>query len=90
VLREKDQALFWLEKACAEKSDDVEWIKVNRSAESLRSEPRYAPLLKKMGLGQLLQVFGQGPTGTHRSKWVVQRAFPATPASTCVATKGVR
>jgi tetratricopeptide (TPR) repeat protein len=52
VLGEKDQAFFWLEKAYAEKSDDLEWIKVNRSADALRSDPRYAALLKKMGLPQ--------------------------------------
>src|SRR5260370_14948409 len=51
-LGEKDQAFFWLEKAYAEKSDDVEFIKVNRSVASLRSDPRYAALLKKMGLPQ--------------------------------------
>jgi hypothetical protein len=52
VLGEKDQAFFWLEKAYAEKSDNLGWIKVNRSADSLRSDPRYVALLKKMGLPQ--------------------------------------
>jgi hypothetical protein len=52
VLGEKDQAFFWLEKAYAEKSDDLAWIKVNRSADALRSDPRYAALLKKIGLPQ--------------------------------------
>ncbi len=36
---------LWLEKAYAEKSDDLEWIKVNRSADALRSDPRYADQL---------------------------------------------
>jgi serine/threonine protein kinase/Flp pilus assembly protein TadD len=52
VLGEKDQAFFWLEKAYAEKSYWIIYIKVNRSADSLRSDPRYAALLKKMGLPQ--------------------------------------
>jgi len=52
ALGERDQAFFWLEKASAEKSDDVEFIKVNRSANGLRSDPRYTALLKKMGLPQ--------------------------------------
>jgi serine/threonine protein kinase/Tfp pilus assembly protein PilF len=52
ALGEKDQAFFWLEKASAEKSDDGAFIKVNQSAASLRSDPRYAALLKKMGLPQ--------------------------------------
>jgi hypothetical protein len=50
ALGEKEQAFFWLEKAYAEKSGDVEWLKVNRSAASLRPNPRYTALLKKMGL----------------------------------------
>jgi serine/threonine protein kinase/Tfp pilus assembly protein PilF len=52
ALGKRDQAFLWLEKAYAEKSDNVEFIKVNRSADSLRSDPRYAALLKKMGLPQ--------------------------------------
>jgi serine/threonine protein kinase/Tfp pilus assembly protein PilF len=52
VLGDKDQAFFWLEKACAEKSYTIVYIKVRRSADSLHSDPRYAALLKKMGLPQ--------------------------------------
>jgi non-specific serine/threonine protein kinase len=52
ALGEKDQAFFWLEKAYAEKSYWIIYIKVNRSADSLRSDPRYAALLNKMGLPQ--------------------------------------
>jgi serine/threonine protein kinase/Tfp pilus assembly protein PilF len=51
-LGERDQAFVWLEKAYAEKSDDMAWIKVNHQAESLRADPRYAALLKKMGMAQ--------------------------------------
>jgi hypothetical protein len=49
---DKDQAFLWLEKAYAEKSDGVGFIKVDRKAGNLRSDPRYAALLKKMGLPQ--------------------------------------
>jgi TolB-like protein/Tfp pilus assembly protein PilF len=52
AMGEKDQAFVWLEKAYAEKSDNLEWIKVNRKVESLRPDPRYAVLVKKMGLPQ--------------------------------------
>jgi Tfp pilus assembly protein PilF len=51
-LGEKDQAFSWLEKAYAEKSDLIEYIKAERRGASLRSDPRYAALLKKMGLPQ--------------------------------------
>jgi hypothetical protein len=36
----------------AEKSYWIIYIKVNRSGDSLHSDPRYAALLKKMGLPQ--------------------------------------
>ena len=49
---EKDQAFTWLEKAYAEKSDRLGWVKVDLRANSLHSDPRYAALLKKMGLPQ--------------------------------------
>ena len=52
ALGEKDQAFVWLEKAYAEKSDAISYIKVDPDADSLRSDPRYAALLKKMGLPQ--------------------------------------
>jgi eukaryotic-like serine/threonine-protein kinase len=51
-LGEKDQAFSWLEKACAEKSDLAGYVKVEWRMESLRSDPRYAALLKKIGLPQ--------------------------------------
>jgi serine/threonine protein kinase/tetratricopeptide (TPR) repeat protein len=51
-LGEKDQAFSWLEKGYAEKSDFTAYIKVEWRVESLRSDPRYAALLKKMGLPQ--------------------------------------
>ena len=52
VLGDKDQAFVWLEKAYSEKSDAISYIKADPDADSLRSDPRYAALLKKMGLPQ--------------------------------------
>jgi serine/threonine protein kinase/tetratricopeptide (TPR) repeat protein len=49
---EKDQAFLWLEKAYAEKSNRIAWIKSDHRANNLHSDPRYATLLKKMGLPQ--------------------------------------
>jgi serine/threonine protein kinase/Tfp pilus assembly protein PilF len=47
---DKDQAFVWLEKAVAEKSDQIVWIKIEARAAGLRSDPRYAALLRKMGM----------------------------------------
>jgi serine/threonine protein kinase/tetratricopeptide (TPR) repeat protein len=49
---DKDQAFAWLEKAYSEKSDGLGYIKLNSELDSLRSDPRYVALLKKMGLPQ--------------------------------------
>ena len=51
-LGDKDQAFAWLEKAYAEKSNNLGYIKVVPQLDSLRSHPRYAALLNKMGLPQ--------------------------------------
>jgi eukaryotic-like serine/threonine-protein kinase len=52
LLGEKDQAFAWLEKAYAEKSGFLHYLKVHPFFDSLRSDPRYADLLKRMGLPQ--------------------------------------
>ncbi len=51
-LGDKDQAFVWLEKAYAEKSDGIIWVKSDPAMASLHSDPRYAALLKKMGFPQ--------------------------------------
>ncbi|MFI5058394.1 MAG: protein kinase [Candidatus Acidiferrales bacterium] len=52
LLGEKDQAFSWLEKAFREKSGFLPYIKTSPYFDSLRSDPRYADLLKRMGLPQ--------------------------------------
>ncbi len=49
-LGEKAAALDWLEKAAAQRSGSLVYLKVNPRYESLRSEPRFSALLKKIGL----------------------------------------
>lgn len=49
-LGEKDLAFRWLEKAYGEKSGFLLYIKIFPAYDSLRSDPRYADLLKRMGL----------------------------------------
>ena len=52
-LGEKDQAFVWLEKAHTEKSGFLSFnLKCFPSFDSLRSDPRYADLLKRIGLPQ--------------------------------------
>jgi serine/threonine protein kinase/Tfp pilus assembly protein PilF len=50
LLGEKDRAFSWLEKAYAQKSGFLPLIKAAPVFDSLRSDPRYADLLKRMGL----------------------------------------
>jgi serine/threonine protein kinase/tetratricopeptide (TPR) repeat protein len=52
LLGEKDKAFAWLEKAYAEKSAFIVYLKPFPQFDSLRSDPRYADLLKRMGLPQ--------------------------------------
>jgi len=52
ILGEKDRAFGLLEKACREKSGGIGSIKTIPAFDSLRSDPRYADLLKRMGLPQ--------------------------------------
>jgi hypothetical protein len=50
AIGEKDKAFAWLEKACAEKSAWLLYVKADPTFVSLRSDPRYADLLHRMGL----------------------------------------
>jgi tetratricopeptide (TPR) repeat protein len=47
-LGEKDQALAWLERAFAERSTSMPYLKVDPEFDSLRSEPRFQTLLRRM------------------------------------------
>jgi hypothetical protein len=51
-LGEKDQALEWLEKACPDRSLSNEnfALKLDPKFDTLRSDPRYADLLRRIGL----------------------------------------
>jgi len=49
---DKDKAFFWLEKGFAEKSDLIRILKTAQTFDSLRSDPRYADLLRRMNLPQ--------------------------------------
>jgi tetratricopeptide (TPR) repeat protein len=51
-LGEKDHALEWLEKAYEERDSQLIWLKLDPIYQSLRSEPRFVALRKKMRLGR--------------------------------------
>jgi serine/threonine-protein kinase len=51
-LGEKDQAFTWLEKAYEEHAFKMAWLKVDPQWDSLRSDPRFADLVRRVGLSQ--------------------------------------
>ena len=51
ALGEKDQAFKCLEKACDDGSEDLIYLNVDQMFDSLRSEPRFKKLLRRIGLG---------------------------------------
>jgi TolB-like protein/Tfp pilus assembly protein PilF len=50
ALGQHEQALEWLEKAYADRSSPLAWLKVDPWFDSLRAEPRFAELLRRIGL----------------------------------------
>ena len=46
----KDEAFQWLEKGFAQKSEGMQYVKNAIALDSIRSDPRYFDLLKRMGL----------------------------------------
>ena len=51
-LGEKDQAFAWLEKAYAQHSDGLVRLKEELGFDNIRSDPRFADLLRRIGLPQ--------------------------------------
>ncbi len=49
-LGNKDQSFAWLEKAHQERSNGIALFKVLPTVDPLRSDPRFADLLKRIGL----------------------------------------
>jgi len=47
---EKDQAFEWLEKAYQERSEGLSWLAVEPRLDSVRAHPRFANLMKRVGL----------------------------------------
>src|SRR6266404_2638465 len=51
-LGEKEQAFLWLEKAYDERTNSLAYLKVQATWDPLRSDPRFADLVRRMGLPQ--------------------------------------
>ena len=51
-LGENERALEWLEKAFAARDANLSNLKVDTSFDNLRSDPRFAELMRKVGLPQ--------------------------------------
>jgi serine/threonine protein kinase/Flp pilus assembly protein TadD len=51
-LGDKDKAFEWLEKGYSEQNDQLAYLKVEPIFDNLRSDPKYAAMLKKIGLIQ--------------------------------------
>jgi tetratricopeptide (TPR) repeat protein len=49
-LDDKERTLEWLEKALEDRSWEVMWLKVDPRFDSLRSDPRFVDLLRRMNL----------------------------------------
>jgi serine/threonine-protein kinase len=49
-LEDKDQAFMWLEKACEERFNRLAYLKVEALWDPLRSDPRFADLLRRVGI----------------------------------------
>jgi len=49
-LGERDEAFKWLEKAYENKDGDLAWLKVEPKWDNLRDDPRFANILRRMGL----------------------------------------
>jgi TolB-like protein/Tfp pilus assembly protein PilF len=52
LMGDRDHTFEWLEKAYAERTDRMDYIKDEYSLEPFHSDPRYIDLLKRMGLPQ--------------------------------------
>ncbi|HEX4284173.1 MAG TPA: tetratricopeptide repeat protein [Terracidiphilus sp.] len=47
---DKEQAFYWLDQACAEKSNIVQFLKTHPYFDPIRGDPRFAELLRRAGL----------------------------------------
>jgi hypothetical protein len=49
-LGDKEQAFLWLNTAFQEHDEHLMWLKIDFTLDSLRSDPRFAEMVRKVGL----------------------------------------
>ncbi len=59
-LGELDKAFEWFEKACDERDGNMLYFTIPPVFDPVRSDPRYKNILKKMGLGHLIDILPSG------------------------------
>lgn len=59
-LGELDKAFEWFEKACDERDGNMLYFTIPQIFDPIRSDPRYKNLLKRMGLGHLIEILPSG------------------------------
>ncbi len=52
ALGNKEEAFMWLSRAYDEKNEFLMWLKLDHPFDSIREEPRFKDMLKKVGLGE--------------------------------------
>jgi serine/threonine-protein kinase len=50
ALGNRDQAVAWLEKLYSERSESIVWLRVDPTLQSLRDDPRFVALAKRVGI----------------------------------------
>jgi TolB-like protein len=53
---DRDRAMVWLNKACAERADGLTWLAVEPMMDDIRSDERFQELLEKLGLDKITQL----------------------------------
>ncbi len=70
ALGENDEAFAWLKKACDERDSAVIWIKADPTLETLRPDPRFARILRDMGLPVASEAASEVPAAPRSNRFL--------------------